>query len=251
MIRFMFIKLQIVLFCLAFFPALFVNAQTQDRKAEKELRKKERAEIEQALKAYTVCRFDDGLRISEVDRIQKDKTKYLARQTARDVFDKSIAEGKSEDRIFVTDDGKVYEGVTRTDGYRVMVDYGKPDFFANIRVDRSIPAEYEEDKKILIRWINFLNRERTDSETRFARETYSNGFETYTTSRTNIEKTEIGVSLFFDDKNKIAVTVYFLNQRPEFRNFKTIEEWKPLRDNFLNGYTNCINENFKNPPAVK
>ncbi len=240
-------KSQIIFFCFAVLLC-FGGAAAQDgktdKKAQKELRKKERAEIEQVLKAYTVCSFDDGLQISKIDRIQKNKTKYLARQTAKNVFDKSIAEGKSEDRIFVTDNGDVLEGVSRTDGYRVMVDYGKPDFFANVRIDRSVSVEYDDDKKILIKWINFLNQERSSSETKFAQETYSNGFETYSTNHTNIEKTEIGVTVFFDDKNKIAVTIYFLNQRPRFRNFETIEEWKTLRDRFLDRYTDCINKNL-------
>lgn len=222
-----------------------------DKKAEKEARKKERAAIEQVLNAYTVCKFDDGLRISDIERVRKNDPQYLARQTAKNVTDKSVIDGKSEDRIFLTEKGSLLEGVSRTDGYRVMLDYNQPDYFANLRVDRAQSEGFVEDQAVLLRWLNFLNSERVDSETGAPTETVINGFKVYSINRTTIEKDEIATSLFFDEANKIYVTIYFLTQRPQFRNFKTLDEWKALRDKFLEKYTACVQENLKNPPTSK
>jgi hypothetical protein len=240
-------KVLLILLCL--WAASSLVYSQDDKKAQKEARKKGRAGIEQVLSAFTVCKFDDGLRISQIDRISKDKVKYLARQTAKGVTDKSVTNGKSEDRIFLADNGDLNEGVSRTDSYRVMLDYNQPDYFANLRIDRSLPDGYAEDKAILLRWMDFSNRERTDSETKSVQEANFNGFKTYSTSRANLDFTELGITLFFDDANKIFVTVYFLNQRPPYRNFKTIEEWKALRDKFLDAYTGCVQNNLKNLEA--
>jgi hypothetical protein len=241
-------KALLVLLCLLTTVSFIYS---QDKKAFKEALKKEGVAIEQVLKAYTVCKFDDGLRISQVDRIQKDKIKYLVRQTAKGITDKSLTTGKSEDRIFLADNGDLLEGVSRTDGYRVMLDYDQPDYFANLRADRSIPEGFSEDKEILLRWLNFLNSARVDSETKSVQEAVYNGIKVYSINRTTIEKEEIATSLFFDDANKIYVTIYFLTQRPQFRNFKTIEEWKILRDKFLEKYTSCVKENLENPATPK
>lgn len=224
-----------------------VTKLTNDAQAKKIEKKRERTGIEQTLKMYTVCSFDDGLRISKVDRIQKNSGKILSRQTASGVFDKSIAKGKSEDQMIITDDGKVCEGVSRTDSYRVMVDYQKPDYFANIRVDRSTSEGYKDDKEIVIRWINFLNGERGDSEMRFPQKTHYNGFEAYSVHRREVDvrENELGATVLFDDENKIIVTIYLLNQRPEYRMHKSTGEWKALREKFLSRYTFCVRENLK------
>ena len=210
--------------------AMFFGADAQDKKTEKEIKKaqketqkKEREAIERTLKAYTVCAFDDGLRISRVDRMTKNKVQELGREVAK------------ED----------YQGVSRTDSYRVMVDYKKPNYFANIRPDRSSPEKYKTDKEVLIKWNNYraalINPNAGEPE-----KSLFNEFEVYSLNKELIRGDEIGTSLLFDDTNSIVVSVYFLNQRSEHRNFQTIEEWKVLRDKFLKTYTGCIRENLKN-----
>jgi hypothetical protein len=50
----------------------------------------------------------------------------------------------------------------------------------------------------------------------------------------------IGTYVLFDDSRKMIVTVYFLNQRAGRRQFRTIEEYRTLRNRFLEDYTTCI-----------
>ncbi len=52
----------------------------------------------------------------------------------------------------------------------------------------------------------------------------------------------IGIYVIFSDADNVTVTVYFLNQGREHRRFKDIEEFRALRDTFLNRYTRCIKD---------
>jgi hypothetical protein len=216
-------------------------------KADKEAAKAEQKRVTDLLSAYSDCKFQDGLRIARTDRIQRGGLKYLARETARNITDRELPSGKSLDRYWVDPNGVLNEGVSRTDAIRVMVDYRKPDYFANIRVDRAHSDGYEEDKEILHRWINYMNRERGDSATQSPIEADYNGFKTISSYRSDVDvrKDELGISLIFDDENRIYTTVYFLNQRPKHRIHKSTEEWNQLRERFLHEYTACVNTNLR------
>ncbi len=218
----------------------------QSKSATKDAKKAERAEIERVIKAYTSCTFDDGLRISRVDRIQSGGSKFLARPTAKGLSERGTPPGKSEERYYVDDNGLLNEGVSRTHGYRVMVDYRKPDFFANIRIDRSDPAGYEEDKQILERWFNFIHSERPDSDASTPIVKDYNGLRSISTYRSNVDvpRNELGLSLLFDDANKIYVSIYFLNQRPKNRVHKSTDDWKEMRERLLVRYSKCVRENL-------
>ncbi len=209
-----------------------------DKKAEKAAREKEREEIEKALKAYTVCAFTGSdLAILKTDRITKKKEESLSRQTPEG--DKSIS---------------------RTDSYRVMIgfleDYGKQNdpflgglvrYFANVRPDRSKPEEYPNDKQVVIGNLKYFISIDKSLETQEPLEKQYNGFNTYSIYRPALTGNTLGQSLIFDDANKIITTIYFLNMPTELygKHFKTIDEWKPLREKFLDSYTKCVDENLK------
>ena len=76
-----------------------------------------------------------------------------------------------------------------------------------------------------------------------------NGFASYSANRNDIVGNIIGTTMIFDDKNKIIVTVYFINKPPnvkdEFKLFNSIQEWKILQDKFLDSYTKCVADNLE------
>ena len=222
------------------FAVFSVNGQTKG--SRKEAERAEREEVERVMRYYSTCTFEDGLRISRTDRIQRGGVRYLARPTAKDRAERGTPEGRNRDRYHVDGNGVLYEGVSRTYGIRVMTDYGKPEFFANIRVDKANPSEYDEDKSILIRWLNFVHSQRPDSATASPIESNYNGIVTLSTYRkdVDVQKDELGISVIFDDANRIYTSIYFLNQRPRYRVHKTTEEWMELRERFLARYTACI-----------
>lgn len=209
-----------------------------DKKAEKAAREKEREEAEKALKAYTGCAFAGSeLAILRTDRITKKKEESLSRQTPEGI-----------------------RNVSRTDSYRVMIGFLEDDgrqndpflggsvrYFANVRPDRSKPEEYPNDNQVVIGNLKYYISVDKALEIREPQEKQYNGFTTYSIYRSALTGNSLGQSLIFDDANKIITTVYFLNMPTELygKHFKTIDEWKNLREKFLESYTKCIDENLK------
>ncbi len=169
-----------------------------------------------SLKPYTSCQFEDGLKVVQVDRLPKAVT-----------F-----------RTVTTSGGE--KKVSLADGYRVMVAYPKTDFFANIKAEKSDPDDYAKDKETVLeglKWDVANSREMESQEP--VRVSY-NGFEGYTVNRKSLAGGTLGITALFSDADHHIVTIYFLNQNPKKRKFQTVEEWRALRDNFLNRYTSCI-----------
>lgn len=167
-----------------------------------------------SLKRYTSCRFNDGLKIVETDRLPKGVTH----------------------RTVNTLDGE--KKVSLADGYRVMVAYPWTHFFANIKAEKSDPASYAADKQAVVETLKWAQANIKNPETAEPVAVSYNGFEGYSINRTNVEGGTIGITVLFSDAEQHIITVYFLNQKR--RKFQTIEEWRALRENFLNNYTRCV-----------
>jgi hypothetical protein len=173
------------------------------------------------LKPYAVCVFGDGLKVVKAERLPKEEIYSRAVKTT---------EGEKE--------------VTRIDSYRMLAAYPKTDGFANIRLERSRPDGYAQDKKNVVEELKYLIA--TGKEMEFAepiKATY-NGFESYGLNRRTLEiGTTVGVYVLFHDADQTVTTIYFFNANPKRRKFQTIEEWRTLKESFLNNYTACVNRN--------
>ena len=173
------------------------------------------------LKPYTVCEFDDGLKIVKFERLSKDEIYSRAVKTA---------DGEKE--------------VTRIDSYRMLVAYPNTDAFANIRPERSRPDGYAQDKKNIIEELKYMISVSKEMEFKEPIKATYNGFEIYGMNRRTLEiGTTVGMYVLFHDADQTITTVYFFNPKPKKRKFQTIEEWRTLKEDFLNNYTNCINRN--------
>lgn len=222
------VKKVIFSFSLVIFLSTFsFNAvEAQDKKAEKEAREK----IEKALKPYTQCALPGVLWVADVDRVTKKKEETLSRETPTGVKE-----------------------ISRTDSYRVMIgfgdDYGSGSafYFANVRPDRSKPEQYLSDKQVLIENLKHVIATTASMETKEPVEKTYYGFATYNVNRSALAGATLGQSLIFDDDNKIITTIYFLNAPVDLykKYFKNFEEWKILRDKFLDSYTKCVGEELK------
>jgi hypothetical protein len=217
---------------LSFGICFALQAQTkEEKKSQKEAQKLEREEIERVLSIYKAdkCSFSE-LRLSlfKVDRMAKDeKEQYLVRHTSEGV-----------------------KAVSRTDGYRLIFAREKDThFYANLQVDRSRPSSFVYDKEISLEALDKINKDDKFSELSKPTEKTYNGFASFSTNRKEIMGSIIGTSLLFDEKNKIMITVYFINEpkdvKAEFKLFSNIQEWKKLRDDFLNSFTKCVADNLK------
>jgi hypothetical protein len=175
-----------------------------------------------SLKPYTSCKVTGDLKIKEVTR-----------RTAGDSH-----------REVITDKGK--EKVSVIDGYRVM--FAFPDliyYFANVKIEQSAADSYEQDKQILINHLKHFTTIKEATAIVFTDKMLLNGFEDYGIDRDKIDVGgQVGTHVLFDHQNHLVVTIYFLNQSKAVignnRRFETIKQYRELRDDFLNSYSQCL-----------
>ena len=167
-----------------------------------------------SFRPWLSCQFDDGLEIIQTERLPKKADRF---------------------RIVKTDKGE--ERVSRIDGYRVMFRYPETDyFFANVKVEQSNPQEYAKDKEIVIEGIKHVA---AADKNQVVNRTY-NDFVSYGTVDSVLDRQGvIGVYVLFSDNDQQIVSIYLLNQGRRHRRFNTIDEFRALRDSFLNRYTSC------------
>ncbi|HEX6828772.1 MAG TPA: hypothetical protein VF104_07320, partial [Burkholderiales bacterium] len=109
--------------------------------------------------------------------------------------------------------------------------------FANLKVERSDPARYDADKRIVTD--NFVAIAAADENTALAGFS-SRGFSGQTLTKRELGGTTLGITQILSDEDSVIVTIYFLNQAPENRRFQTHEEFISLRDSFVHGYLECV-----------
>lgn len=178
--------------------------------------------IAEPLKPYTACKVPGDLKIKEVTR-----------RTAVDNY-----------REVTTDKGK--QKVSVLDGYRVMFAY--PDltyYFANIKIERSDPNRYEQDKEILISAQKHNATIKEATAIVFTDKKLLNDFEDYGIERDKIDVGgQVAIHVLFHDPAHLVVTIYFLNQSKAVfgnnRRFESIKGFRELRDDFLNHYSECL-----------
>lgn len=168
-----------------------------------------------ALKPYTACQFEDGLEVSQVDQLPKG------------VKSRTVETLKGERKVSLAA------------GYRVLFAYPKTDIFANVKAEQSNPDDYARDKEAVIENLKWAVSKSKEMETQEPVKVAYNGLEGYAIGRKSLVGNTLGITLLFDDAEHTIVTVYFLNQRPDHRKFSTVEEWRALRDRFLERYTAC------------
>ena len=175
------------------------------------------------LKQYSICTFDDGLKINGIRRLNENSL------TSRGVD---------------TKDG--WKEVTRIDSFDISIGYPKMSRFANIRPERSqlVKDLFESDKKNVVENLKYFISTGTEMASEDPIKSEINGFEVYQIQRKILIGNTLGITLLFNNADNTITTIYLFNADSKKRNFQTIEDWVKLRDNFLNKYTQCINTNL-------
>lgn len=174
------------------------------------------------LKPYTTCKVPGGLKIKEVTR----------RPAGADRF-REVETNKKEK-------------VSVVDGYRVMFAYPDlPYYYANVKIEQSAPESYEQDKLILIDQLKYYTTTKEATGMIFTDKVLLNDFEHYGLDRDKIDVGgQVGTHVLFYNPGHLVVTIYFLNQSKAIfannRRFETIEQYRELRDTFLNSYSECL-----------
>ena len=127
--------------------------------------------------------------------------------------------------------------VSVVDGYRVGYSYPRKFGFASLRAERSDPSKYARDRKTVT--LILAEMAKADGSADLV-EFSDRGFSGQTLSKRELSGSTLAMTQIFSDEDSVIVTIYFHNQVPEMRNFKTYEEFISLRERFIRGYIECV-----------
>lgn len=108
--------------------------------------------------------------------------------------------------------------------------------FVNFKAERL--GKYADDKKVLIDSIKYLGSQ-ADMEPGDPKLLSMNGLEVYGINRKRLAGGVLSIYLLFRDEDLTAVTLYILNTPPESPKFRTMEQYRALRDEFLKNFAAC------------
>ena len=131
-----------------------------------------------------------------------------------------------------------HKSVSVADGYRVILAFPDKDPFVNLKIEISTSGRYELDKQTILEQMQFLA---DDSSGGVPLERARRG-EVDIASFTNPDFTHGVISFYtlFNDKKNIVASAYILNQKPERRAFQDMQQYRALRDRFIDDLVSCI-----------
>lgn len=169
-------------------------------------------------RGIAACRLPDGLRLVEA-----------ARRPSRAANSRKVQIQGGEREVSVVD------------GYRLMFAYPGTDYFANVKLERSMPNRFAADRDTILDQFEFLAGQSPDIE--LARGERSGVFvyalDNAVLGDAALDHAVVGTFVMFLDEETSVLTIYLLNQKAERRHFRTIDEYRRLRDNFLNHLASC------------
>jgi len=128
--------------------------------------------------------------------------------------------------------------VTMTDGYRILIAY-QNEPFVNLKAEQFDKTRYSTDKQSLIDSLESSAKGTPNMESEKPTKSKVGRFESYAINRTKLEGGVLSIYLWFDDSGAQVLTAYLLNDEPAARKFKTIDEYRNLRDRFLQKLSGC------------
>jgi hypothetical protein len=114
--------------------------------------------------------------------------------------------------------------------------------FVNFKAERL--DGFAQTKQNLIESLKFAAEGTQDMESTTPRETSLNGFDVYVIDRTKLSGGVQSMYLLFRDADETVVTLYILNTPREDPRFSTVEQYRALRDAFVQSYAACVAKNL-------
>lgn len=146
-----------------------------------------------------------------------------------------VSEKADHHRTLPTSKGDVV--ITRVDGYRVLYNNNKDVPFVNLKVEQTEEGAYLTDQTKLLENLRYFAATGVNMESNEVIKLEFNGYTIWGVSRNSIkEGSNLGTFVMFPG-NDIVVYFYFNNLKPGYRHFETAEEYKALRNAFIDEYT--------------
>jgi len=123
-------------------------------------------------------------------------------------------------------------------GYRVLVTYRQDEPFGNLKVERIPEKEFVNVRANLLNSFDYLSSE-PGMDPKIRTQAF-NGLTFYGVDRNKLEGGVLSTYALFREDRNIVVSLYLLNAEPAERKFKTLEEYKAIRDKFLDAFSKCM-----------
>lgn len=168
-------------------------------------------EIASTLTSYLHCGAHDSLIIGRTDRVLSSKRRINVGWKTYDIWVE--------------------------DGYRLLFGYSGNDVpLANVKIERGT-KRFAKEKK----WI--VESHRYYDKYKLRQENWNlHGFDTYASEADSLTGDGVvGHYSAFGDSSRLLISVYLLNQgKPEINRYRTIEEYRAVRQNFLDRLLSCV-----------
>jgi hypothetical protein len=169
-----------------------------------------------AFDPYTGCKFSDELTVVESSPL------------APGIHERTVETLKGPKQIGMVE------------GRRVMFAYPGKDFFANRKVEILPEKDYADTRQSLTDNLDYMLASGKETTRNYQLKPKLNGLDVRGLDRDKLEGGVLGVYLLLNDASRVVTTIYFLNQEPKDRSFRTIEEYRIARDRFLSTYAACV-----------
>lgn len=171
------------------------------------------AQSSQAVSDFTPCQIS-GLTVVKTDRLPKRPTR----------------------RTFTTSKGE--RTVTMVDGYRILYLLDPDELMLNMKMERLEIASYPQQKADLIDLMTYYSKDPPMSPDVLKRSTKA--VQAYTSTRKDLSGGVLSISEIFHDATHSVMTIYYLNDEPDKRQFKNMEQFVKLRDKALSEAVECM-----------
>ena len=131
--------------------------------------------------------------------------------------------------------------VVMEEGARILVSY-KDRPFLNLKAERFARESFLKDKKTQIDGLRKVADGTPEMDTSGLKATSIAKLEVYQIQRKQMEGNVLSVLLAIDEPNRVIMTGYFLNDYPEARGFKTLDEFRLLRDSYIKTLSTCLSK---------
>ena len=133
--------------------------------------------------------------------------------------------------------GSARQDVSVADGYRVMLAFPDTDAFVNLKIERSVPGHYAQDKQAVLDQMQAIGKRGPGGADALAR-SVDRGIDIAALNNPTLAGGIVSVYSLFDERQEVIATAYLLNQKR--RAFQSYEEYQGLRDRFIGDLAGCM-----------
>lgn len=129
--------------------------------------------------------------------------------------------------------------VSVADGYRFLLALPAGALFANLKIERSVPGRYAQDKQAILDQMHYLASRAPADALRSGRSA-DRDIDIATIERRQVGAGMSGMVTFFDDAREVVATAYLMSGNGKQQPFATLAAFEAERSRFMDGVVRCL-----------